>query len=286
MEIIMSFPASVAYSPNGGAAGVVASGFGTSFSWVYDPGDNALYGYNNVVLQDGDGGLITVQVIGNSVISNGQTVSQATDFLNCAPQNDGSNDNFPSNLTVTTPLPVKLSNFKTRTSNCDGILLSWNTETEINSKGFSIERSEDGGKFEAIGFVKSAINSEINQDYAFKDEQITSNGTYYYRLVSVDLDGTFKISETVAHEYNCYDVTDFSIYPNPTSDKLNVNFNGVKGQQLTLDLLDADGKLVRKINVDTSTSQELSVKDLPQGFYSLQFNIGEQTINRRFIKVE
>ncbi|MBK7789513.1 MAG: T9SS type A sorting domain-containing protein [Saprospiraceae bacterium] len=286
LDIIISFPASGAYVPTGGAASILMSGFGPSFTWVYVPVENALYGNNIVSLVSGDGGLISVSVTGVSLISNGVTSSNAEDALNCSATNSGDNDGESASLSVTAPLPVKLTGFKTRSLDCEGIHLSWATESEVNSKGFNVERSLDGREFEKVAFIESNSNSTSRKDYSFEDVSIKSNGTYYYRLVELDLDGTFKISETISHEFNCFDVTDFSIYPNPTSDKLNVNFNGVKGQVIQMDLLDAQGKLVRKVSFDTTNPQELSVKDIAPGFYSLQFNYGDQVINRKFIKVE
>lgn len=286
LDIIISFPASGSYKPTGGAAAVSMSGFGSSFVWVYSAMDNALYGNNIVTLADGDGGLITVNVTGFNIVTNGVTSSNASDALSCTNTNSGDNDSENASLSVTAPLPVKLTGFKTRSMDCDGISLSWATESEVNSKGFNVERSLDGREFEKVAFIESNNNSTSRKEYSFEDVSIKSNGTYYYRLVELDLDGTFKISETISHEFNCFDVTDFSIYPNPTSDKLNVNFNGVKGQILEMDLLDAQGKLVRKVSFDTTNPQELSVKDIAPGFYSLQFNYGDQVINRKFIKVE
>jgi hypothetical protein len=286
LDVIISFPASGSYKPTGGAAAVAMTGFGPSFTWVYSAIDNALYGNNIVTLADGDGGLITVNVTGFSLVSNGVTSSNASDALNCSNTNSGDNDGESASLSVTAPLPVKLSGFKTRSIDCEGIQLNWTTESEINSKGFNVERSLDGKEFEKVAFISSNQNSSVVREYSFEDVNFKSNGTYYYRLVELDLDGTFKVSETISHEYNCFDVTDFSIYPNPTSDKLNLNFNGIKGQVIVMDLLDVQGKLVRKVRVDTSNPQELSVKDIAPGFYSLQFNVGDQVINRKFIKVE
>ncbi|HRG21582.1 MAG TPA: T9SS type A sorting domain-containing protein [Saprospiraceae bacterium] len=285
LDIIISLPTSGAYKPTGGAAAVSMTGFGPSFMWVYDPVDNALYGNNIVTLVDGDGGLITVSITGFSLITSGVTSTNASDALNCTTSNEA-NDNYTGSLSVTAPLPVKLTGFKPRSMDCEGIHLSWATESEVNSKGFNVERSLDGREFEKVAFIESNSNSTSRKDYSFEDVSIKSNGTYYYRLVELDLDGSFKISETISHEFNCFDVTDFSIYPNPTSDKLNVNFNGVKGQVIQMDLLDAQGKLVRKVSFDTTNPQELSVKDIAPGFYSLQFNYGDQVINRKFIKVE
>ena len=269
LDIIVSLPASGAYKPTGGAAGVSMTGIGSSFTWIYDPMDNALYGNNIVTLADGDGGLLTINITGFSIIGSGVTTCNASDALSCTNSNDPGNDFTNASLTITAPLPVKLSEFKSRSIDCKGVQLNWITESEINSKGFNVERSLDGKEFEKVAFISSNQNSSVVREYSYEDVNFKTNGTYYYRLVELDLDGTFKISETISHVYNCFDVTDFSIYPNPTSDKLNLNFNGIKGQVIVMDLLDVQGKLVRKVTVDTGNPQELSVKDIAPGFFIL-----------------
>ena len=53
--------------------------------------------------------------------------------------------------TITTPLPVELTSF---TANAvDGkVMIAWETATEINNAGFSIERSADNKKFSEVNF--------------------------------------------------------------------------------------------------------------------------------------
>ena len=53
--------------------------------------------------------------------------------------------------TFTTPLPVELTSFTVNT--VDGkVLIAWETATEINNAGFSIERSADNKKFAEVSF--------------------------------------------------------------------------------------------------------------------------------------
>ncbi len=63
-------------------------------------------------------------------------------------------------------LPIDLLSF-TGECNNNHIVLNWTTAAETNNAYFSIERSEDGAVWEAIGTVKSAGNSSVNQNYSF-----------------------------------------------------------------------------------------------------------------------
>ena len=102
LEVVISLPSSKKYLPFGGAAAVLASGFGTSFNWTYQSADNLLVGYNNVILTHGMGGLITVTLIGNSVTANPTvTTVNVNDFGDCSISNDGNNDAANAMLSVT-----------------------------------------------------------------------------------------------------------------------------------------------------------------------------------------
>jgi len=97
-------------------------------------------------------------------------------------------------------LPVDLSSFSGSLSE-DNILLSWTTENEENNAGFEIEYSYDGNRFEKIGMVLGAGDSESTRSYTFMDKGIRNralSNTAYYRLVQIDFDGTKTYTEVLA----------------------------------------------------------------------------------------
>ena len=58
---------------------------------------------------------------------------------------------FSNVATITTPLPVELTSFTANAVN-GKVMIAWETATEINNTGFSIERSTDNKKFSEISF--------------------------------------------------------------------------------------------------------------------------------------
>jgi hypothetical protein len=75
-----------------------------------------------------------------------------------------------------------------------GALLTWITAMEKNNAGFRIERRSAGEEWTNVGFVTSRTpNASTPSGYSFVDRAITA-GTYIYRLVQIDLDGTESIS--------------------------------------------------------------------------------------------
>lgn len=80
----------------------------------------------------------------------------------------------------------------------------------------------------------------------------------------------------------------FSMYPNPASSYVLLNFGVAQNTVLDLALLDINGKLVKKISKPTSLSsgnyvQEFDVSDLKPGVYLLQINTNKKPIVRKLV---
>ena len=50
--------------------------------------------------------------------------------------------------------------------------LTWSTATEVNNKGFEIEKSSDGQSFAGIGFVGGNGTSSLVSNYRFTDIKV------------------------------------------------------------------------------------------------------------------
>lgn len=80
----------------------------------------------------------------------------------------------------------------------------------------------------------------------------------------------------------------FSMYPNPASSYVLLNFGIGQNTVLDLALLDINGKLVKKISKPTSLSsgnyvQEFDVSDVNPGVYFVQINTNQKPILRKLI---
>jgi hypothetical protein len=90
---------------------------------------------------------------------------------------------------------VSLSDFTVGVDGAEA-LLRWQTAYEGNNAGFRLERSQDGLKWEAVGFVGGANKGEATR-YQFWDE-LPAQGPVYYRLQQVAVNGqefTFPVIE-------------------------------------------------------------------------------------------
>jgi Domain of unknown function (DUF4082)/Secretion system C-terminal sorting domain len=139
-----------------------------------------------------------------------------------------------------TPLPVVLVQFLA-TKNDDGtIKISWATSQEENSDYYNVERSGDQSVWSSIGTVKARGYSSTTTNYFLTDKS-PLDGTGYYRLKMVDLDGKFTYSKAIPV------TTDNSslplvIYSNPFSDQIRLKVNVSRPQNLILTVTDLLGK--------------------------------------------
>jgi hypothetical protein len=103
----------------------------------------------------------------------------------------GATSNFNSHALTPISLPLSITMF-TANRNGDQVLLQWETPQEENTRDFSVERSNDGKTYAAIGTVDAAGNSSTPRDYAYTDLQPAT--TNYYRLKASDVNGQFTYS--------------------------------------------------------------------------------------------
>ena len=164
------------------------------------------------------------------------------------------------------PVPVELVSFKGNM--VDGnVVLSWMTATELNNKGFEIERSRKPGvrsqnEWKTLGFVEGkGTTTEVNS-YSFTDKNL-STGNYQYRLKQIDYDGSFEYSNVVEVAVNSPD--EFSLaqnYPNPFNPVTSIQYAVDSKQFVTLKVYDVLGNEVAV----------LVNEEKPAGSYEVKFN--------------
>jgi large repetitive protein len=106
---------------------------------------------------------------------------------------DGCSATSTINVACNNSLPIKLSYFEAIQDE-NNVVVSWITAQEIDSDKFQVLKSTDARNFEAIGTIKAAGNSKDNRYYHFTDTA-PFEGISYYRLKSIDTDGTSELSK-------------------------------------------------------------------------------------------
>lgn len=160
------------------------------------------------------------------------------------------------------PLPLDFITFSAVASGND-VLLTWQTENEVNTSHFDIEWSRNGQDFVKIAAAASANTPGVHQ-YSYL-HVLPGDGRLYYRLKQVDRDNGFKFSNTAVVNMNKTQKT--LLYPNPASDRITLK-NIQAADILYIRLLDIHGRQLMQTNVTTGLQYDVS--GLSNGQYILR----------------
>ena len=112
-------------------------------------------------------------------------------------------------------------------------------EYVINHDYLLFEKSEDGLFFEKLEVVYT--NGKSGK-YQIFDHDVENGKTYYYRVVSFDLDGTFQIFETISVKADDVETISVHMYPVPTRDYIQLSFSGhFKNDLVEIEIIGLDG---------------------------------------------
>ena len=181
------------------------------------------------------------------------------------------------------PLPVELTSF-IYTVNSSNVTLNWFTSSEINNRGFEIERSgtdsEIQNEWKSIGFVKGNGTTSSVSDYLFTDRNLSS-GNYKYRLKQIDYNGSFRYY-SLQDEVVIGIPGDFSLmqnYPNPFNPSTVIGYRLAAGSFVTLKVYDMAGKeaavLVNEFRNAGYYKTEFNGINLPSGTYIYRLEAGK-----------
>ena len=159
-------------------------------------------------------------------------------------------------------LPVELSNFDIRTKE-NSFELNWTTASELNNRGFEIERSTDGERFEVVGYVSGLGTSNAENYYQFEDKAILKNMDYYYRLKQINYDGQSSYSNILSGIITAEKEISISpLMPNPAFQKTSINVTLGKADDLQVAIIDLAGKV-----------HSLSTYQLASGFHTIDLDL-------------
>jgi hypothetical protein len=195
-----------------------------------------------------------------------------------------------ASITVTpATLPVRLLYFNGQLV-FNTVQLKWSTASEQNSDHFSVERSDDGIRFNAIGRVGAAGNSNNTLQYVFNDQQPVTNAAWY-RLQMIDKDGkstssqVIRLSNTINKGLQVV-----SVLPNPFENDLQLIVQSDKSQSISVQLMDMTGREVFRANKTVTTGNNdlvlPSLSHISKGLYVLRVtNNKEELFTKRVNKV-
>jgi Secretion system C-terminal sorting domain len=177
-------------------------------------------------------------------------------------------------------MPIKLISFIGSVEN-NQVVLHWVTASEEGFDHFEIERASHDLVFKKIAQVNGAgYNTEDEHPYSITDSNPVIGGNYY-RLKSVDLDGSYEYSGVVVGTLESS--KSVSVYPNPsTGDFVNVasNFELTENTQITI--FTYEGIMVQQNQLTERDSRIDFVNHLASGVYILKYTSGSYSQTIRF----
>ena len=181
-------------------------------------------------------------------------------------------------------LPVELTQF-TALITAAANRLHWETASETNAAWHIVERSSTGSTWEEIGRLAAAGTSLETHTYDFED--LSPLPLSYYRLRTVDLDGSFEFSKTIVLQRSGGRLISLNTYPNPADSKLNVDIYSPEEQDATLLVADQFGRILHTEEIHAEeglNSNELIVSDLPAGIYFIEVKTERSLSMQKFVK--
>lgn len=174
------------------------------------------------------------------------------------------NETLGITITSGNVMPVNWSYFR-GTSQGMKAQLQWGTATEINTKAFGVERSNDNKNYTQVGVVQASDNSTKPKEYGYMDA-LPSTGVYYYRLKENGADGNSNYSKVITVSVSG-DNTNNSAYPNPA--KSYVYIPGAQSGKVLL--FDISGRQYQvSPPLYESGKLKLDIHNVPAGSYIIQ----------------
>lgn len=182
-------------------------------------------------------------------------------------------------------LPVELVSLNAVCEN-NVSLIEWTTATEINNDYFIVERSDDGINYIKMDTINGNGNTNQIINYSWIDRKIKPERDYYYRLRQVDYDGKYYLHGPV-HSKCDGNLSGFYLYPNPTEESFNLNFNGETEEDFVMEIYDITGKTVFSKKHTTSEGEnsfKMNISDFAKGFYEISVKSDTQQKTFKLIK--
>lgn len=193
------------------------------------------------------------------------------------------------------PLPVSLISFSATPTAQGTALLRWLTATELNNKGFSIERQFGGtSAWQSVGYV-AASGRTTGSTYEFTDKSLASVAINaplaYYRLRQEDVDGKVTYSPAVTVTRNTQALaSELLLSPVPVTGSQQLSVMLAEAGQAGLDVAVTNTQGQRLLHFTTEASSQASlslpVEQLAAGVYIVSVRVPGQALRHaRFVKL-
>lgn len=174
------------------------------------------------------------------------------------------------------PMPIELLYLKAIAEDGE-VSVRWATASELNLDYFELEHSVNGTLFQSIARLDgSGTDSYETRTYSHTHSN-PHMGPNYYRLKSVDHDGTYQYSAIVSASSNSR--PSLVIYPIPARDHFTVKSNFDPGPSDRVEVVSADGTVLSIMRPDGSPLHITVDPQWKPGIYYVRYSgVIEETV--------
>ncbi len=184
---------------------------------------------------------------------------------------------------VTGALPVTIFGLEAKADESK-VTLSWQVSENVNGEKFVIQRSSDPSKFKPDSIGQIALREGGTGAYEFSDIS-PRPGLNYYRLKTIDFDGTTEYSRFVKANYAI--LQNINVYPQPAAGVANISFTSVSNTaNSTIEVFNQMGQKVTTLPVQVAKGNNLykvNTKNYATGLYEIRFNVNDQISTKKLL---
>ncbi len=174
------------------------------------------------------------------------------------------------------PLPLDLLYFEVSKKNKEAVI-EWEVENTDDLDHFIVQKSMNSRTF----FDLTTFDKQLNKRFSYAD--VLSGGKSYYRLQSVETDGTISYSEirTVTN-----DEVQWNIFPNPIKETLHIQAVNELSATLNTEIRISDtfGRILFAENHITGNNFSIDTNNWNTGIYIIEVKTGTNILTRKLVK--
>jgi len=182
-------------------------------------------------------------------------------------------------------LPTRLISFKGQVNNTHGVL-QWTSANEVDGALFTVESSNDGLNFTAIGAIHGQAPAGSGSAYQFTDPNGLAGARYYRIRISAGTYSQYSNQILLTDGTIVFDVRNLG---NPFTDHINMEIVSPADMQARLNLVDMYGRMVKVqqqfINQGVNVISIDGLGSLSNGTYILQIIAGDKIITHKVAKL-
>jgi hypothetical protein len=183
-------------------------------------------------------------------------------------------------------LPTNLLSFRGQLQPGGLANLQWTTTGEVPALQFTVERSDDGVHYAAIGNLPGTAVPGEGASYQFTDPKPVAAQSYYRIQMTSSSISQYSGLVLLSNTAISFDVRSVQ---NPFVDQINLTLTAPSTGTATITLIDLFGRSLRRVlqpvTQGLNSVNLYGLGNLPEATYALQIQYGDHLVSQKLVKV-